>query len=121
MVGRPCAAKPGLSVGQDKTKSVRCILISAALVRYVTVRRSYSVGRDGEPVLGPRYLFRLSAMPLSACLHNAWRQSPRLPSCVGGLAWALPVLLFLVPIWSFRYLPTQDGPAHLANSLIVKG
>jgi len=26
-----------------------------------------------------------------------------------------------VPVWSFRYFPTQDGPAHLVNALILKG
>jgi hypothetical protein len=30
------------------------------------------------------------------------------------------VLLHLVPIWAFPYLPTQDGPAHLSNALILK-
>ena len=30
------------------------------------------------------------------------------------------VLLYLVPVWVFRYVPTQDGPAHLANALILK-
>lgn len=27
---------------------------------------------------------------------------------------------FLVLVWAFPYFPTQDGPAHLANSLILK-
>ncbi len=26
----------------------------------------------------------------------------------------------LVPVWAFRYLPTQDGPSHLANAIILK-
>jgi hypothetical protein len=29
-------------------------------------------------------------------------------------------LLYLVPVWIFPYVPTQDGPAHLANALILK-
>jgi hypothetical protein len=29
------------------------------------------------------------------------------------------VLLYLVPIWVFPYLPTQDGPSHLYNALIL--
>ena len=29
-------------------------------------------------------------------------------------------VLNLAPIWSFRYLPTQDGPSHLANALMLK-
>jgi hypothetical protein len=33
--------------------------------------------------------------------------------------WAL-ALLHLVPVWAFRYLPTQDGPAHLDNAQILK-
>jgi hypothetical protein len=33
--------------------------------------------------------------------------------------WTL-VLLHLVPVWAFRYLPTQDGPSHLANAQIIK-
>ena len=30
------------------------------------------------------------------------------------------MLLHLVPIWVFPYVPTQDGPAHLANAMILK-
>lgn len=33
--------------------------------------------------------------------------------------WTL-VAGYLVPVWSFRYLPTQDGPAHVFNAQIVK-
>jgi hypothetical protein len=33
--------------------------------------------------------------------------------------WALAVL-HLVPVWSYRYLPTQDGPSHLANAQIIQ-
>jgi hypothetical protein len=33
--------------------------------------------------------------------------------------WAL-AFLYLIPVWSFRYLPTQDGPSHLANAQILK-
>ena len=32
----------------------------------------------------------------------------------------LLVLCYLVPLWSFRYIPTQDGPSHLANAEILK-
>jgi hypothetical protein len=28
--------------------------------------------------------------------------------------------LYLVPVWLFAYVPTQDAPAHLANALILK-
>lgn len=30
------------------------------------------------------------------------------------------VVLHLVPVWVFHYVPTQDGPAHLCNALILK-
>jgi hypothetical protein len=33
--------------------------------------------------------------------------------------WALAAL-HLVPVWSFRYVPTQDGPSHLNNAQIIK-
>src|SRR5271155_2633478 len=26
----------------------------------------------------------------------------------------------LLPVWLFRFLPTQDGPAHLANAVILR-
>jgi hypothetical protein len=26
----------------------------------------------------------------------------------------------LIPVWLFRYLPTQDGPAHVANAVILR-
>lgn len=32
----------------------------------------------------------------------------------------LMVLLHLVPVWMWSYLPTQDGPTHLASALILK-
>jgi hypothetical protein len=33
--------------------------------------------------------------------------------------WAL-ALAHLIPVWAFHYLPTQDGPSHLANATIIK-
>lgn len=30
------------------------------------------------------------------------------------------VLVHLLPVWLFRYLPTQDGPLHLANAVLLK-
>src|SRR5258708_8094313 len=30
------------------------------------------------------------------------------------------VLIALAPIWSVRYLPTQDGPSHLYNSWLLR-
>ena len=29
------------------------------------------------------------------------------------------IVLFLVPLWTFQYIPTQDGPSHLNNALIL--
>jgi hypothetical protein len=36
-----------------------------------------------------------------------------------SLFWAF-ALAQLIPIWVFRYLPTQDGPAHLGTAVILK-
>jgi hypothetical protein len=33
--------------------------------------------------------------------------------------WAL-ALLYILPVWAFRYLPTQDGPSHLENAQVLK-
>jgi hypothetical protein len=33
--------------------------------------------------------------------------------------WSL-VAAQLIPIWGFQYLPTQDGPAHLSNAVILR-
>jgi hypothetical protein len=38
-----------------------------------------------------------------------------------GMAFWLLALLHLVPVWAFHYLPTQDGPSHLANAQILRG
>ena len=35
------------------------------------------------------------------------------------LFWAL-VIVHLIPIWAFKYLPTTDGPAHLANADVMR-
>jgi hypothetical protein len=35
-------------------------------------------------------------------------------------AFWLLVALYLLPIWAFHYLPTQDGPSHLYNARIIK-
>jgi hypothetical protein len=37
-----------------------------------------------------------------------------------GWGFGALVLLNLLPVWAFPYVPTQDGPAHLANALILK-
>jgi hypothetical protein len=33
-----------------------------------------------------------------------------------GALFVLLILVHLLPVWSFRYLPSQDGPAHLNNA-----
>jgi hypothetical protein len=30
------------------------------------------------------------------------------------------ILLYILPIWIFRYFPSQDGPCHIYNSFILK-
>ncbi len=37
-----------------------------------------------------------------------------------GLLFFLLILIHLIPIWAFTYLPTTDGPAHLANADILR-
>jgi hypothetical protein len=54
-----------------------------------------------DPFQPPRLLRRLWRHPDAAAL-------------------GVVALLFLVPVWAFPYLPTQDGPAHLSNAQILK-
>lgn len=35
------------------------------------------------------------------------------------IALALCTGLYLIPIWLFTYFPTQDGPVHLENAMIL--
>src|SRR5216684_257598 len=37
---------------------------------------------------------------------------------LGGFAFLC--LLYLAPVWIFPYLPTQDGPSHVYNAIILK-
>ena len=49
------------------------------------------------------------------------RRGPKAWGIDGGDGLLLGLLLgSLVPIWAFRYFPTQDGPSHLENALVVK-
>lgn len=60
----------------------------------------------------------LTMRNFSHWLVSAWaacRSAPRSTALVWGIVCAL-----LVPIWMFRYFPSQDGPAHLANSLVLR-
>ena len=43
----------------------------------------------------------------------AWLRDPYL------LATAGLVVLFLIPVWSYTFFPSQDGPNHLYNNLIL--
>jgi hypothetical protein len=36
------------------------------------------------------------------------------------LVFSVLVLAHLLPVWVFRYQPTQDGPSHLCNAIIVR-
>jgi hypothetical protein len=33
---------------------------------------------------------------------------------------SLFLLAYLIPVWAFPFIPTQDGPSHLSNALILK-
>jgi len=49
---------------------------------------------------------------------------PRLPSVVSeadvwDLYFLLLILISLMPIWMFQYVPTQDGPAHLESAMAL--
>jgi hypothetical protein len=33
--------------------------------------------------------------------------------------WALTAF-YLLPVWAFRYIPTQDGPSHVANAQVLR-
>jgi hypothetical protein len=46
------------------------------------------------------------------CLRTALVREPVL--------FALLVLLYLLPVCVFPYVPTQDGPSHVANAIILK-
>ena len=42
-------------------------------------------------------------------------------SCIPPFDWLVAglIVLYLVPLWAFQYLPTQDGPSHLNNAQIL--
>src|SRR5262245_49019596 len=47
------------------------------------------------------------------------------PAAVPGVAreawcFGLILVLHLLPVWLFTYFPSQDGPSHLANSIVLK-
>src|SRR5438105_2461262 len=36
------------------------------------------------------------------------------------LIFSLLILVHLIPIWAFQYLPTTDGAAHVANAQVMR-
>jgi len=47
--------------------------------------------------------------------------TPSIKSWNGGkVLFALLVCLYIAPLWAFRYVPTADGPSHLANAVVIK-
>src|SRR5437867_11829085 len=50
---------------------------------------------------------------LTRILDKTWRHRE------GVAFWGL-ALLYLAPVWAYRYIPTQDGPSHLDNAQILK-
>lgn len=59
-------------------------------------------------------------MYFADAINNAWRSRQEQPLSAEAVLVVCTVLIFLLPIWAFPYMPTQDGPAHLANALILK-
>ena len=37
-----------------------------------------------------------------------------------NLLLAVLIVIHLIPLWTFKYFPSQDGPAHLANANIIR-
>src|SRR5262249_6502581 len=59
----------------------------------------------------------LQPAPDSSRLSQVRHWLSRHPEAVAF--WVL-ALAHLIPVWAFHYLPTQDGPSHLANAYILK-
>jgi len=45
---------------------------------------------------------------------------PRWPKDRQDLVFVILILLHLLPVWVFTYFPSQDGPAHLENAVILR-
>ena len=41
-------------------------------------------------------------------------------SKIHNLAFLFLILAYVLPIWAFRYFPSQDGPCHIYNSFILR-
>jgi hypothetical protein len=64
----------------------------------------------------------MAAATLDEHLAEVARPAPiSLPASQGSAVvfWLLAAL-YVVPIWAFHYVPTQDGPAHLSGALALK-
>jgi hypothetical protein len=57
---------------------------------------------------------RLEAAPRVA--HDRWRAWAAAMARHEGLLFGLLIVIHLAPIWAFKYLPTTDGAAHVANA-----
>jgi hypothetical protein len=44
----------------------------------------------------------------------AWLRDP------GNLPFLALLVLYVVPLWAFRFFPSQDGPTHLENAVILR-
>jgi hypothetical protein len=51
--------------------------------------------------------------PISECLHAGLSNRENL------FLTAL-IIIYLMPIWAFKYFPLQDGPAHINNANIIR-
>ena len=58
----------------------------------------------------------------SSCGKQAGARFRLWLSSVDGHTWVFCGLVaaYLAPIWAFTYLPTQDGPSHLYNAIILR-
>jgi hypothetical protein len=52
---------------------------------------------------------------LSPCHLRSW-----LARHAEAVAFWAVVVAYLLPVWLFRYVPTQDGPSHVFNALVIK-
>ena len=59
-----------------------------------------------------------SAISILRSLPGRWKETD--PSVRRKrLVIALLIVLHILPLWVFKYFPTQDGPAHVYNSYVL--
>lgn len=51
---------------------------------------------------------------------NPWTQARSWLSERENLWFLLLILVHLIPVWSFQYFPSQDGPLHLENAQLLR-